>query len=545
MTGWVKSVLLIFLAVVCLTGRAWSAEPDATITSMIADARAAGCGAPSGQLGRILCAGVVRVGVRSDYKSFGMRSGDTYSGFEIDLARRIAQRLGVRLELGPVTPSNRIPLLATGAFDMVIATMGHTVERDRQVVFVRPHYFASPTAVVGPKSMIVSGWPDVAGRAVCVPIGNFSNAVLAQHQARLMIFDAPAHLLDALRLNICSLVAHDRALLVANVTGPDADPSLASKFEEKFAFNVVPWGIGLARPGSTPLDRLLGLILAEMHRSGALIALARANNVDDSFLIEQQKIWSGPDCISADGTLAASCLLPPVNVEEKLTSFAPAVRAFETWLNGVTGWSVSFPMFKGEDALRLFEAGVVNSFIIVAGSIAATLGVALVFQSGLRSSVVLFSVPTRLAVTVLQCSPVIMLLVLGYLVVTLLLSYSTTVAILTAIAVIGLANGSYAASAITEAASSLAPDAKLTAILRLSSVQIMAFVVNAARASAVASFIGAPELLDALTDITSFSSERRTTYVMLLVFYMAIVMAVVALGRVVTRRLEPARAGAA
>ena len=43
----------------------------------------------------------------------------------------------------------------------------------------------------------------------------------------------------------------------------------------------------------------------------------------------------------------------------------------------------------------------------------------------------------------------------------------------------------------------------------------------------VASFIGAPELLSALTDITSFSSGRVTTYCVLLVFYMAVVMGVV------------------
>ena len=38
---------------------------------------------------------------------------------------------------------------------------------------------------------------------------------------------------------------------------------------------------------------------------------------------------------------------------------------------------------------------------------------------------------------------------------------------------------------------------------------------------------GAPELLSALTDITSFSSGRVTTYCLLLVFYTLVVMVVV------------------
>ena len=44
-----------------------------------------------------------------------------------------------------------------------------------------------------------------------------------------------------------------------------------------------------------------------------------------------------------------------------------------------------------------------------------------------------------------------------------------------------------------------------------------------------ASIIGAPELLSALTDVTSFSSGRVTTYCVLLVFYTAVVMIVVVL----------------
>jgi ABC-type amino acid transport system permease subunit len=60
-----------------------------------------------------------------------------------------------------------------------------------------------------------------------------------------------------------------------------------------------------------------------------------------------------------------------------------------------------------------------------------------------------------------------------------------------------------------------------------SATQIVAFLVNAAKGTPIASFIGAPELLSALTDITSFSSGRVTTYCLLLIFYTVVVMGVV------------------
>ena len=75
-----------------------------------------------------------------------------------------------------------------------------------------------------------------------------------------------------------------------------------------------------------------------------------------------------------------------------------------------------------------------------------------------------------------------------------------------------------------------------------SATQIVAFLINAAKGTPIASFIGAPELLSALTDITSFSSGRVTTYSLLLVFYTAVVMGVVWLCSRFRRFLERSHA---
>src|SRR5206468_7852740 len=51
-----------------------------------------------------------------------------------------------------------------------------------------------------------------------------------------------------------------------------------------------------------------------------------------------------------------------------------------------------------------------------------------------------------------------------------------------------------------------------------SATSIVAFLINAAKGTPAASFIGAPELLGALTDVSSFSSGRATIYCLVLVF---------------------------
>src|SRR5215211_4589804 len=80
-------------------------------------------------------AGVIVVGVKQDYKPWGyLDPTGKIVGFEIDLANDVAQRLGVKTELVPVTAVTRMEFLKNGRLDLVIATMGDTPER-RKVVW--------------------------------------------------------------------------------------------------------------------------------------------------------------------------------------------------------------------------------------------------------------------------------------------------------------------------------------------------------------------------------------------------------------------------
>jgi ABC-type amino acid transport system permease subunit len=61
-------------------------------------------------------------------------------------------------------------------------------------------------------------------------------------------------------------------------------------------------------------------------------------------------------------------------------------------------------------------------------------------------------------------------------------------------------------------------------------------MINAAKASPIALFIGAPELLSVLTDITAFSGETVTTFFILIIFYLILIQMVITLsGRIIQR----------
>jgi polar amino acid transport system substrate-binding protein len=134
----------------------------------------------------VLCEQRLRVGLRSYYPGFSVRDEQgVFTGFEADIARRIAAFLGVRLAAVGVDPKSRIPMLAGGQLDLVIATMGHTAERGAEVAVIRPHYYVSQTAVVG-RVRVVADWED-PGDTVCQPLGASSNIIFVRHNIRILV----------------------------------------------------------------------------------------------------------------------------------------------------------------------------------------------------------------------------------------------------------------------------------------------------------------------------------------------------------------------
>lgn len=506
-------------------------SPDAALARLLQAARATlpgACSRPNAdRLIRILCAGRIRVGIRDYYPLFATRDGEIREGYEVDVALAIGRKLGVGVEFVRVNAATRIALLAEDRIDLVIATMGHNTQRDGQVRFIRPHYYQSETTLVGPRALSVSDWKDIAGRTVCVTVGNGSNAELVTEGARLMLFDEAGVLPERLKDETCTLAAQDDSFFAESFT----DPAFAERYAQKFGFAQVPWGMAVARDGSEQLARALDLISQIFHRDGVFLELGRAHRIGTAFLEKQQAVWQRPECNTDAGSTADACVLPPLDAELKPTPFAGSVSAVEAWFESWSDIDLQLPMLKTAPAWSMFKDGVANSLILIAGALLATLAFALLFGAAQGSGSGLLRWPARLLTVMLQSSPIVLTLVIAAAIARALFPFSDAVALGASIAALGLANGSNAGQAISEAMTTLRAEADhgdlFARALGRSATQIVAFLVNAAKGSPIASFIGAPELLSALTDITSFSSGRATTYTLLLIFYTAVVMIVV------------------
>lgn len=96
----------------------------------------------SGDVQAIKDRGVLKVGVKNAVMGFGFEDPLTgeYTGLEIELAKALADKLGVGIEFTAVTAATRTELLDSGDIDCVLATFTITDERKESWDFTTPYY---------------------------------------------------------------------------------------------------------------------------------------------------------------------------------------------------------------------------------------------------------------------------------------------------------------------------------------------------------------------------------------------------------------------
>ncbi|CAM3592113.1 transporter substrate-binding domain-containing protein [Thalassospira profundimaris] len=125
-------------------------------------------------------AGVLKVAVPQDFPPFGSVGTDMQpKGYDIDMAALIAEELGVKLELVPVTSSNRIPYLNTGKVDLVISSLGKNPDREKVIDFSDP-YAPFYNGVFGPADFSVEKAADLVGMSVGVTRGAIEDLELTK-----------------------------------------------------------------------------------------------------------------------------------------------------------------------------------------------------------------------------------------------------------------------------------------------------------------------------------------------------------------------------
>ncbi|PKF48885.1 cyclohexadienyl dehydratase, partial [Enterovibrio nigricans] len=81
------------------------------------------------QLDDILEKGVIRVGTTGDYKPFSFYDGETYSGYDIDVAQYLGEQLGVNVEFVPTTWKGLLEGLKEDKYDIAMGGITRRMQR--------------------------------------------------------------------------------------------------------------------------------------------------------------------------------------------------------------------------------------------------------------------------------------------------------------------------------------------------------------------------------------------------------------------------------
>ena len=216
-------------------------------------------------LDNVMKSRLIKIAIPTDFPPYGSVGSDMQPrGLDVDMANYIAEKLGVKVELVPVSTANRIPYLQTKKVDLVISTLGKNPEREKVIDFTVAYspFFIS---VFGPKATAVRVPADLAGKTIAVTRGSVDDQELtkvAPAGAEVRRFEDNAGTVSAYVSNQTQLIATSIAT-AASITARNPQTGVDYKFGLKDSPNFV----GIAK-GEDALRQKVNDIIMQARKSG-------------------------------------------------------------------------------------------------------------------------------------------------------------------------------------------------------------------------------------------------------------------------------------
>ncbi len=219
----------------------------------------------------IMKAGVLKVAVPQDFPPFGSVGSDMKPvGYDIDVAELIGKKMGVKVELVPVTSANRIAYLQTKKVDLVISSLGKNPDREKVIDFSEA-YAPFFNGVFGTADTKVTKVEDLAGMTVGVTRGSVEDLELtkiAPPTATIKRYEDNNGTISAFLSGQVQVVATGNVVAAAIIAkNPPKKP------ETKFLIKNSPCFIGLNKDEPKLLAKV-NAIIAESRKDGSLNAIA-------------------------------------------------------------------------------------------------------------------------------------------------------------------------------------------------------------------------------------------------------------------------------
>jgi polar amino acid transport system substrate-binding protein len=196
-------------------------------------------GSEDGGLNTVLDKGVLRVAVLPDFPPWSVQKPDgSFEGYEIDIAKDLADSLGADLKLVSSNGDNRLPLLQSDRVDVNVSAWTATDERAQAVGFTIP-YDAHGAGVLFPADADISSYDDLAGKKVAVARGSTNDTIMTEDfpDTEVVRFESIADVIGAVKAGKVDAAVESTVTVAAEakkdssldaISDPPLEPSLVS-----------------------------------------------------------------------------------------------------------------------------------------------------------------------------------------------------------------------------------------------------------------------------------------------------------------------------
>jgi lysine-arginine-ornithine-binding protein len=223
---------------------------------------------------------VVRIGVEGNYPPFSQVAPDgTLSGFDIDIANVICERMEVECTLVQQEWDGMIPALSANKFDMIVASMTITDERKQAVDFSDPYYDV-PSRFVAAEGAFEGYSPEeLVGKTIIV-LRNSPRAKYLEEtypDSRILAVDREPAVYLELAAGRGDIAFGSSVVSSAAFLSQSEGEGYAQVGETITLTDSVDGGVGIAlRKGDDELRNRINAALAEIMEDGTYNELAAA-----------------------------------------------------------------------------------------------------------------------------------------------------------------------------------------------------------------------------------------------------------------------------
>ena len=221
----------------------------------------------------IAMADTVRMGTEGAYAPWNfINDAGEIDGFERELGDELCKRANLECEWVKNDWDSIIPNLVSGNYDVIIAGMSITDERDEVIDFTQNYTPPDPSAYVA-----MSDDVDVASGVVAAQTGTIQAGYIAESGATLVEFASPEETLAAVRNGEADAVLADKSFLA---------PIVEEDGELRFVADEVPLGGGVGmgvRESDGELKEKFNAAIQSMKDDGSLNTLISKWEVSSTF----------------------------------------------------------------------------------------------------------------------------------------------------------------------------------------------------------------------------------------------------------------------